>query len=70
VLWNAPEVNRLPGALGAEIKGINFSGGRDCSTAAAIGEIWLKPSAIVLRDQELPPAREMHPGTLAADRAH
>ncbi len=51
------KVDRLPGALGAEISGVDLSSGLDPATVAAIRSAWLDHLVVVFRDQPLPPAR-------------
>jgi len=50
-------VERIAGALGAEIVDIDLSKDLDGETVAAIRRVWLENLVIFFRDQELPPER-------------
>ncbi|HEY0525582.1 MAG TPA: TauD/TfdA family dioxygenase [Stellaceae bacterium] len=50
-------VERIAGALGAEIVDIDLSKELDGETVAAIRRVWLENLVIFFRDQELPPDR-------------
>jgi alpha-ketoglutarate-dependent taurine dioxygenase len=50
-------VQRIAGALGAEISGVDLSQDLDDATVAAIRAAWLEHCVIFFRDQDLAPAR-------------
>jgi len=50
-------VERLPGALGAEISGVDLAAGLDAATVAAIRAAWLEHLVVVFRDQPLSSAQ-------------
>jgi taurine dioxygenase len=51
------EVDRLPGALGAVVSGVDLADELDASTVAEIRRLWLEHLVLFFRDQKLPPAR-------------
>jgi taurine dioxygenase len=51
------KVQRIAGAIGAEIHGVDLTQDLDDETVAAIRRVWLEHLVIFFRDQELSPAR-------------
>jgi taurine dioxygenase len=51
------EVDKIAGALGAEISGVDLARDLDDDTFAAIRRIWLDNCVVFFRNQDLPPAQ-------------
>jgi taurine dioxygenase len=51
------EVQKIAGALGAEISGVDLARDLDDATVAEIRRVWLDNCVVFFRNQDLPPAR-------------